>query len=139
MRGRNNCNLIKICHIYSAYVMQCMSISCESYHSLKYQIKVSLSFVSHSMLSTQKQKNRGRKKKAFLTLSYLTIYPFQSILGIAFKLHGIQSVFDKIPHNDDGKYFCDMASSTQAGRLEQQQQPTCTLKSLSFREPCLLL
>lgn len=55
------------------------------------------------------------KRKIFLTLSYLTIWPFRFILGIAFKLHGILPLFDKLPHNDDGKYFCDMASSTRAG------------------------
>lgn len=46
---------------------------------------------------------------------------FHPITGIAFKQCGSQSVFDKIPHSNQGKYFCKMASSAQTGTLEQQQ------------------
>lgn len=60
---------------------------------------------------------REKEKKSTFLTSYLTICPCPSILGIAFKL---LSAFDKIPHSDDGKYFCDMASFTKAGTLEQQ-------------------
>lgn len=45
-------------------------------------------------------------------------------MGIASKLHGALSVFDKIPHDDDGKYFGDMASSAQT---LGQRQPMCRI------------
>lgn len=135
MRGRGNGSLIKMCCSWSTYVKRRIVLSCENYHLLcwiRQQIKVYF-FVINSMffpLYWQRRKRRRRKKRkrrrrsSLFYLSYLTVCPLLSIMGIASKLHGALSVFDKIPHDDDGKYFGDMASSAQT---LGQRQPMCAI------------
>lgn len=62
MCGWNDCSLIKMCH--SAYVVLCMSNSRESFFFVYMH----------------------EKNKSIKNVSYLTICPFNLVLGIAFKL-----------------------------------------------------
>lgn len=115
------------------YVKRRIVLSPENYHLLcwiRQQIKVYF-FVFNSMFFSlllvkkeEKKKKKRKRRRSLFYLSYLTVCPLHSIMGIASKLHGALSVFDKIPHDDDGKYFGDMASSAQT---LGQRQPMCTI------------
>ena len=53
-----------------------------------------------------------RKPFNFVIFNHFSVNLHPENWRIAFKLHSLLSDFDKIPHNDDEKYLCDMSSYT---------------------------